>query len=99
MAMIQVTATELERQAEQLEQLNQNFKAKVEGLNSEEQQLCSMWEGEAKAAFDKAFQNDKTQMESFEALIKKYVQAMRDIAKKYKEAEAANTEKASTRSY
>ena len=37
MAMIQVTATELERQAEQLEQLNQNFKAKVEGLNSEEQ--------------------------------------------------------------
>ena len=65
MAIIRVTAAQLKTGAEELRNLNQQFKAAVSDLESTEGSLNSMWEGEARNAFHQAFTNDKTQMDNF----------------------------------
>ena len=99
MALIQVTAAELKSKANELRSLNGQFKSQVGNLESQEASLASMWEGEAKTAFHTAFNNDKVQMDNFYDLIEKYCQALETIAEKYQQAEAQNTETASTRKY
>ena len=51
MAQITVTMSQLKTQAEQLESLNEQFKSQVAELEALEQQLGTMWEGEAHTAF------------------------------------------------
>lgn len=99
MALIQVTATQLLKQAEELKNYNAQFKAEVNNLESTENQLNSMWEGEANTAFHNAFHKDVVQMSNFYNAIEAYVNALSNIAAKYQQAEARNTDTASTRSY
>lgn len=99
MALIRVTAAQLKAKAEELTGLNTNFKSNVSDLEACEQNLVSMWDGQAKDAFHQAFNNDKIQMTNFSTLIEKYVNTLLVIAAKYEQAEAANTETASTRTY
>ena len=99
MAFFQVTSRELRNKAETLRNLNGQFRAKCNDLSSQEQELCSMWEGQAKDAFHHAFARDQEQMTSFEKLIERYVEVMLEIAARYEEAENRNAEIASSRSY
>lgn len=99
MAMIQVTAARLRRAAEELQNLNSQFNNKSEDLSGKEQALCQMWEGQAKDAFHTAFLRDGQQMDAFYQLIGQYVQALLEIAARYEEAEARNTEIAGSRRY
>jgi len=99
MAFFQVTSRELRNKAENLRGLNGQFRAKCNELDSQEQELCSMWEGEAKNAFDKAFKSDEAQMDNFYNLIEQYCVALENIATKYDQAEMMNTSTAQTRSY
>lgn len=99
MSEIQVTTAQLRAKAEELRNLNSKFSTQVEELSSEENSLNSMWEGEAKDAFHTAFNNDKTQMETFHTEVEKYVNALEQIIQKYEDAERKNTSTASTRSY
>lgn len=99
MALIQVTAKELRAKAAELRGLNGQFKSQVGSLESQEQVLASMWEGDAKNAFHTAFNNDKTQMDNFHNLIEQYCVTLENIATKYEIAEAQNTETAATRTY
>lgn len=99
MSQFSVTAAQLRAKAEELTGLNSNFKSNVSDLEATEQNLSTMWEGEAKAAFHTAFTNDKTQMNNFSMLIEKYVASLLTIAAKYEQAEATNLETASTRTY
>lgn len=99
MALIRVTAAQLRAKAEELTGLNNNLKTNVSELESCEQNLSSMWEGQAKDAFHQAFNNDKIQMTNFSTLIEKYVYTLQTIAVKYEQAENVNTETASTRNY
>lgn len=99
MGMIQVTATELKAKAGELEELNGQLKTKVEALNNHEVELGTMWEGEAKNAFDTSFRRDKEQMDNFIKAINQYVETLRTIAAKYEQAEAQNTEIATARTY
>lgn len=99
MSSITVTAAQLKSTAEQLEGLNNQFKSAVSNLESQEQSLCSMWEGEAKNSFDAAFKRDKNNMDLFNANIMKYVAALRTIAAKYEQAEQTNVSTANQRSY
>lgn len=99
MSEFSVTAAQLRAKAEELTGLNTNFKSNVSDLEGCEQNLSTMWEGEAKAAFHNAFTNDKTQMTNFSTLIDKYVASLLTIAAKYEQAEATNLETASTRTY
>ena len=97
MSMFRVSSSELRQKADQLEQMNAQFKAAVESLANQEQSLATMWEGEAQKAFRNAFNNDRQQFENFYAGIAKYIQALRDAADQYDQAEAKNLNTAKTR--
>ncbi len=99
MSFFQVTASELRRKANALQDLNHQFGTKSEELEEKENSLCSMWEGQAKDAFHYAFLKDKQQMEVFRGLVDRYVQTLMEIAARYEEAEARNAELAASRSY
>ncbi|MCR5235537.1 MAG: WXG100 family type VII secretion target [Lachnospiraceae bacterium] len=99
MAFFQVTAAELRKKAEQLKGLNGRFKTGTETLQTVEQALKSMWEGEANEAFHGAFTRDKGQMDQFHSAIERYIEALFIIAAKYEEAENRNIATASTRTY
>lgn len=99
MAMIQVTSKRLRDAADNLRNLNSQLKGKAQELSSKEQSLCQMWEGQAKNTFHTAFERDTRQMESFQNLIEQYVQALLEIAQRYEQAEARNSEIAGSRNY
>lgn len=99
MGLIQVSAAELKAKAGELRNLNSQFKTQVGNLESQEQALVGMWEGEARDAFNTAFNNDKTQMDNFYNLIKQYCVALENIAAKYEMAESQNVSTAATRTY
>lgn len=97
MSFIQVTAEELKNRASQLQGLNLKFQTEVENLMNCQNNLSSMWEGEAKDAFYQAFMRDKGSMDNFKDAINGYIQALNTIAARYEEAEKRNLSTASTR--
>lgn len=99
MAMIQVTAAELRSKAEELRGMNGQLKSQIGKLETDEQALSAMWEGEAQRAFRMAFQNDKGQMDSFTQLMEQYCRTMENIAAKYEMVESQNVQTASKRTY
>lgn len=99
MSKMNVTVTNLTSGADTLEQLNTQFKNAVSQLESLEGTLSSMWEGEANTSFRTAFNNDKAQMTEFYNVITRYVATLRQIANRYNQTEAQNTEIASRRTY
>ena len=99
MAYFQVTSSQLRSAAGRISDLNNQFKARAEQLGEQEAALCSMWEGQAKDAFHQAFLRDRQQMNVFEQLIARYVQALLEIAVRYEQAEARNREIAASRKY
>lgn len=99
MSFIQVTASELKNKAAELQGLNSRFQAEIENLVNQQNNLNSMWEGEAKEAFNQAFTRDKGNMDNFKSAIDAYIQALNSIALSYEEAEKRNLSAATTRSY
>lgn len=99
MADFKVQTTVLRSQADQLETLNGQFKTCIEQLVTSEGSLNSMWDGDANDAFHNAFVTDKGKMDEFYKLIIQYIERLRSIATKYEQAEQANLDIASTRSY
>lgn len=99
MAAFQVTSSELKAKANELRELNAQFKTQAGNLETQEGSLVTMWEGEARNAFDTAFKNDKAQMDNFYNLIEQYCVALENIAAKYDLAESQNVSTASTRTY
>lgn len=97
MAEIKVTPRELRNKADQLEQFNRQFRNEVKKMEGYESQLSSMWDGDAKQAFRKAFNDDKIKMERFALNIDKYIMALREDAQKYEEAEQKATNIATER--
>lgn len=99
MAEIKATAAEIRKKADELRQLNSQFKQKVEALSSSEQNLTSMWEGPAKESFHRAFSNDRGQMDNFNATINQYAAALDTIAVEYDKRESMNVNIANQRNY
>lgn len=99
MGLIRVTSAELKNRAQELTALNNTLKTNVSELEATEQNLASMWEGEAKSAFHQAFNSDKVQMANFSLWIEKYVSSLLAIAAKYEQAENVNVSTAATRTY
>lgn len=97
MSMFRVSSTVLRQKAQELEQMNKQFKSAVESLANQEASLASMWEGEAQKAFRTAFNNDRQQFDNFYNGIAKYIQALRDAATQYDQAESKNLSTAKTR--
>lgn len=99
MSEIQVTSSTLKSKADELEQLNDQFKNAVSSLTDEERELRSQFEGEASDAFHNAFSSDITQMNNFYNAIAQYVQKLRQIADSYEKAESTNVDTATQRNY
>ncbi len=99
MAEIKVTTSELRSKAEELTTQNTQLKGKVDELVTSEGNLTSMWEGEARDAFHKAFENDKLQWDNFMKVIEQFVKGMNEIADEYDRQEAANAQIAGNRTY
>lgn len=99
MSKFRVSASELRAKAEQLRTINAQFRAEVANLESQEQSLIGMWEGEAKTAFDQAFKSDKVQMDSFYNAIELYAVRLDSAAAKYAQTESTNVEIAREREY
>ena len=99
MSQYTVTIQQITSAIDTLTQLNSEFKTATSNLETTEGQLCSMWEGEARDTFDAAFKKDKTQMDNFFNAIEVYAQRLEAAAAKYEQAEAQNTEIATTRTY
>ena len=97
MADFKVTASQLNTQAESLQDLNGRFKSAIEQLVTSETSLKSMWEGEANDAFHAAFTSDKAKMDEFYNLIITYIERLNSIATRYEQTERTNTEIASNR--
>lgn len=99
MAEIKVSSGELKSKANELRQLNGQFKKTVEDMTATEQQLVGMWDGESKEAFHNAYNSDRSQMEVFYQTIEKYCQALENNAANYEHAESVALNTASTRTY
>ena len=94
-----VSVNDLKVKVDTLRQLNAQFKSKVGEMESTEASLNGMWEGGAKEAFHNAFTSDKTQMNNFYNAVEVYAQRLESIVARYAQAEAANVEIASERTY
>lgn len=99
MSEILTNTAQLRSQADTLKELNDTFKSSVNQLESTENTLLGMWDGDAKDAFDKAFKSDKIQMDNFYNAIAQYVNVLNQIADNYDAAEATNVGTANTRKY
>ena len=99
MSNFEVNYEELNKKADQLNEMNDRFKTMISGLQEKEASLNSMWEGEARDQFHNAFMSDVNQMNVFHDTVVKYVAALRKIAQMYKQQEMANLNIARTRSY
>ncbi len=99
MSFFQVTSQQLRGKADELSQLNRRFAAERENLVAGEQNLSTMWEGEANETFHRAFTSDCGQMEVFSEGIDYYISALLSIAARYEQAERMNVQIASERSY
>ena len=99
MATIRVSANELKARAEQLNEMNNSLKAKVEEFDSSAQSLAGQWEGEARDAFLNAANQDKAQMENFIQVINEFYQKLLYMAQNYEATERKNVDIAITRTY
>lgn len=96
---ITVNTSTVTNKAGELKSLNSNLKKQIETLTTTENSLNSMWEGDAKEAFHKAFSNDVIQMNNFYNAIEKYVASLQEIVSAYEKAEKTNLNTATTRAY
>lgn len=94
-----VTPAQLNQKAGELRQNNRNLTTQIENLRNQHSALNGMWEGDAKNAFDKAFNHDIQQMKDFYNEIEKYVEKLGEVAKNYEQAEAKAVEIGHTRTY
>lgn len=99
MSMFNVTAPELQSAISALQEDNSQFRSRLADLLSKQQELAGMWQGEANAAFNNAFNSDKGQWDNFASLVDQYIQTLQEILKIYENAENANTATAQTRTY
>ena len=97
MAEFKVTSNELKAKANELRNLNSQFKSSVEEMTSNEGSLASKWDGDAKEAFRAEFAKDKAQFETFYQTIEQYIVALENIAAEYEAKELQNIATAQAR--
>lgn len=97
MSKLQVTSSKLREAKGTLDRQNQLLNDQISKLRQTESKLNSMWEGEAKQAFQQVFNKDMTQFEAFHSLIGKYGNVLEQAAQNYEDKERKNIELASHR--
>lgn len=99
MAKFEVTTSQLKGAINDLTADNSEFRSRVNELQELQQELAAEWQGDSNTAFTTAFNNDKNQWDAFASLVDQYIQALQSIMETYEQAEIANKETATTRTY
>lgn len=99
MAEMIVTIGQMKHTADQLQNLNERFKACVGQLESAEAALNGMWDGEANNTFHNEFMKDKVQMMNFYTLILLYVARLLQAMVRYQRTEIMNQQISQNRTY
>lgn len=94
-----VTTAQLNQKAGELRANNRSLTIQIENLKTQQSALNGMWEGDARQAFNKAFNQDVQQMQNFYKEIENYVSKLEEIARTYEKAEAKNVEIGNVRTY
>lgn len=94
MAEFQVTSTEVQNKATELQQISKQMRTKIEELSQLEQTLAGMWEGEAHDAFHNAYGQNEQKMLMFVNALENYFLTLNEIAVKYNNSEAKNVQTA-----
>ena len=90
MAQFGVDLQKLEQCLSDLKSDHKQFDAEVENLRTSERTLSGKWEGDAKEAFEKAFNSDAKYMDDFGRLLTEYENALDTVIKAYRNAESTN---------
>ena len=87
MSKVTTNTVQMRKAASEIEELNRQFQSHIKELVSEKDELCTMWDGEAKQAFQAAFNKSIDTLESFYSTIEKYLRAINEAAAGYEKAE------------
>ncbi len=98
-SMIQLTGKALDAKREELESYNGKLKNLIKDLDQAEQQLKSMWDGEAADAYNRTYMAQRPSFDNFSELVTKYSNAIALILNAYARSENENVMTASTRSF
>lgn len=98
MAQFGLTSSDITAAINSLTNDNNEFRTRVNELITAQQQLSTMWTGDANAAFTTAFNADNEKWQAFAQLVDAYVATLNNILKIYVQAEAENAATAAKRS-
>lgn len=87
---ITVTPQELRKIAEELRQYNESYKRQLEEMAAIKNSLNMKWEGTAKEAFNKKFEERATLFDAFYAAIQGYISVLLNIAERYDNVDRRN---------
>lgn len=90
MAELRITPAEVRKKVEELRNLNNQFKTKVEALQSSENTLVSMWEGDSRNEFHNKFTIERGKLDNFYAGIEQYATALYNISVEHDNKENSN---------
>lgn len=99
MSKYSITAPEVTNMIRTLEADNTQFRARISELMDCAVELAAMWQGEANDRFNTALNNDHSRWVEFAALIDQYNEAMVNVVNIYSNAESANVDTSTTRTY
>lgn len=91
MAMIQVTASELNGKKDELSSLNKTLKSSIEEVTELVNSLKSDWEGEAADAYQTSTKKVAEKLMHATEGIESYITALGRIVEAYKQTESRNT--------
>ena len=94
MAEFQVTSTEVQSKAAELQQIAKQMRTKIDELGQLEKTLAGMWEGEAHDAFHSTYEQNEQKMLLFVNALEKYFLTLYEIAVKYHNSEVKNVQTA-----
>lgn len=87
---ITVTPQELRKIAEELRQYNESYKRQLQEMAAIKNSLNMKWEGTAKEAFNKKFEERATLFDAFYMAIQGYISVLLNIAERYDNVERRN---------
>ena len=87
---ITVTPQELRKIAEELRQYNESLKKQLQEMAAIKNSLNTKWEGTAKEAFNKKFEERATMFDVFYMAMHGYISVLLNIAERYENVERKN---------
>lgn len=92
MSLTRISPRDAREKASELRNLNAQFKAKTDALETAEGTLGTKWEGDAKKAFHDSFMIDKSHMDEFYKIIEQYCVTLENIAIRLENADRMGAE-------